>query len=81
MTVSATRRLIVEVLEGCQLEPRARSLLQKALAESWQTAPIRPARKNAPPELTPRSGGASSTTKPGDCTETGNGQSNRLRSH
>ena len=41
MTIAATRRLIIEVLEGCQLEPRARSLLQKALAESWQVAPIR----------------------------------------
>ena len=68
MTIATTRRLIIEVLEGCQLEPRARSLLQKALAESWQVAPIR-TRENAPPELTPRPGGASSTTKPGDCTK------------
>jgi hypothetical protein len=54
MTIAATRRLIIEVLEGCQLEPRAKSLLQKALAESWQVAPVRPTRENAPPGVTPQ---------------------------
>jgi len=57
MTIAATRRLITEVLEGCQLDARARSLLQKALAESWQVSPIR-SRENAPPERTPQPGGA-----------------------
>jgi hypothetical protein len=47
MTIATTRRLIIEVLEGCPLDARARSLLQKALAESWQAAPIR-SRENAP---------------------------------
>ena len=41
MSISSARRRIVEVLEGCQIDARARSLLQKALAESWQVAPIR----------------------------------------
>jgi hypothetical protein len=58
MTIAATRRLIIEVLEGCHLDARARSLLQKALAESWQVSPLRPPRENAPPERTPQPGGA-----------------------
>jgi hypothetical protein len=53
MTISSTRRLIIEVLEGCQIDARTRSLLQKALAESWQVAPIR-TRENAPPGVTPQ---------------------------
>jgi hypothetical protein len=51
MTISSARRRIVEVLETCRIDARTRSLLQKALAESWQVAPIRT--RNAPPELTP----------------------------
>jgi hypothetical protein len=41
MTISSARRRIVEVLETCQIDARTRSLLQKALAESWEVAPIR----------------------------------------
>ena len=41
MTISSARRRIIEVLETCRIDARTRSLLQKALAESWQVAPIR----------------------------------------
>jgi hypothetical protein len=57
MTISSARRRIIEVLETCQIDARTRSLLQKALAESWQTEPIRK-RDNAPPVPTPQPGGA-----------------------
>jgi hypothetical protein len=43
MTIATTRRLIIEVLEGCPLDARARSLLQKALDESWRAPAVRAA--------------------------------------
>jgi hypothetical protein len=54
MTIAKTRFLVAEVLDTCRIDARTRSLLQKALAESWQTAPIRPPRENAPPGVTPQ---------------------------
>ena len=48
MTIAKTRFLIAEVLDTCRIDARTRSLLQKALAESWQVEPIRK-RENAPP--------------------------------
>ena len=41
MTIPAVRRLIEEVLADCAIDVRARSLLQKALAESWRAPAAR----------------------------------------
>jgi hypothetical protein len=43
VTIHKTRSLIVEVLETYAIDARTRSLLQKALDESWRAVPVRQA--------------------------------------
>jgi len=71
MTIAKTRFLIAEVLDTCRIDARTRSLLQKALAESWQVEPIRK-RENAPPGLMPHPAGRLSvSTERGEPTKAG----------